>query len=188
MSQTPPLPNYTPPPPKKGLSTGAIIAIVAGGLVLIIVPLLACMIGLLLPAMGQARQAARNAMSMSQMRQISIALQQYAGDNQGNLPEAGADLKLRLAPYGLTAAEFTAPSPPPTGESYYYVPLGNLNNLSSPGTAIILYESPAVPSRSGWNVAYADGSVQAMRDPQYAQLLAGLKLPDGTPWAPHMGK
>lgn len=186
MTQAPPPHNYDAPPPKKGLGAGAIIGIVLGGVLLLCVPLILCMIGILMPALGKARQSARQIMSSTQMRQVVMALQMYANENLGMYPEAGADLATRLAPYGITPAVLTSPNAPPVGPSYYYVPLGDSSKITSPHSMIILYENPAIPSRQ-WNLARADGWVELIPGDQYRQLVDGIKLPDGTPWTPHLG-
>jgi len=51
--------------------------------------IIAVLIAMLQPALGRAREAARAALCMSNMRSIGLATQQYAMDNNGTLPSAG---------------------------------------------------------------------------------------------------
>ncbi|GJQ28879.1 MAG: hypothetical protein HBSAPP03_07630 [Phycisphaerae bacterium] len=181
MTQQPP---YIPPAPgKKGMSGGVIAAII-GGVVLVVVLICGGAVMVMLPALSKAREAARQVVSSANMQRISIGLQQYAADHDGMLPEAGADLSARLARYGVPAGMFTSPNPPPTGPSYFYVPQGNLEKLANPSAAVLMYENPAIPSTIGWNVAFADGSVQLLDPDRYHRTINTITLPDGTPYVP----
>lgn len=53
---------------------------------LVVVSIIALLISILLPALGQARASARRVQCMSNLRQIGIALHGYAADNDGSLP------------------------------------------------------------------------------------------------------
>ena len=181
MSQQP---AYIPPSPtKKGMSGGTIAAII-GGVVLVIVIVCGGLVAVMLPALGKAREAAKQVVSSSQMRMISMSLQQYAFDNADQLPEAGADLPSRLAKYGASANMFTSPNAPSAGPSYIYVPQGKVGDIKNPSQTIVLYENPAIPSTMGWNVAYADGLVILISPERYHPLINAITLPDGTPFVP----
>lgn len=53
---------------------------------LVCISLIALLIAILLPALGQARESARRMSCLSQLRQHGIALHAYAADNQQRLP------------------------------------------------------------------------------------------------------
>lgn len=79
--------SYDAPAPRRGLSTGAIVAIVIAA---VLVGLLFCggiLAALLLPAVQSAREAARRAQCSNNLHQINIALQQYEAVN-GKYPPA----------------------------------------------------------------------------------------------------
>lgn len=58
---------------------------------LVVISIIVLLISILLPALGTARKAAHTAVSMSNIRQITLALHMYAGDNKGSLPYAYFD-------------------------------------------------------------------------------------------------
>ena len=57
---------------------------------LVVISIIALLIGILLPALGAARRTARNAVCMSNVRQMTIGLVAYADANKGYLPAAKA--------------------------------------------------------------------------------------------------
>ncbi|CAN0362687.1 unnamed protein product, partial [Ectocarpus sp. 4 AP-2014] len=55
---------------------------------LVVISIIALLIGILLPALGAARKAARNAECLSRMHQCAVALNSYPADYKGTLPPA----------------------------------------------------------------------------------------------------
>jgi prepilin-type N-terminal cleavage/methylation domain-containing protein len=53
---------------------------------LVVISIIALLVGILLPALGRAREAAMNAISSSNVRQILIGAHSYAADNNGYTP------------------------------------------------------------------------------------------------------
>lgn len=174
-------------PPKHGLGPGAIVAIVLGGVLLITLVCGGVLVAIMLPAMEAARDSTRQTRSMVNLKMVHSGLMSYAAENEGALPEGHANLIERLSAYAPAEA-FVSPSQPPAGPSYYYVPVGDISKLPDPGATVLVYENPEISTRRGWNVLYADGSVRPVAGPAYRVLIDGLRLPDGTPWTPHLGK
>jgi prepilin-type N-terminal cleavage/methylation domain-containing protein/prepilin-type processing-associated H-X9-DG protein len=56
---------------------------------LVVIGIIAVLIGILLPALNRAREKARQVQCMSNMRQISMAIVSFAGENKGQMPGAG---------------------------------------------------------------------------------------------------
>ena len=105
MSEADPPVSPPPAPPPSGSSTTKIVLIV-----LVVVLLASCvicsgLIAIMLPALGAARQAAREGQSVSQLRQIGITVAAYANDHRGAFPIDPA----RLQVYGIDPATFISP-------------------------------------------------------------------------------
>ncbi|MEO1584256.1 MAG: prepilin-type N-terminal cleavage/methylation domain-containing protein [Planctomycetota bacterium] len=56
---------------------------------LVVIAIIALLIGILLPALGKARQSARKAVSLSNMRQLGTAVALYVNDEDEYLPSPG---------------------------------------------------------------------------------------------------
>ncbi len=56
---------------------------------LVVISIIAVLIGMLLPALGKARDAARTTQSISNNHQITMGLFEYATDNQQLFPATG---------------------------------------------------------------------------------------------------
>lgn len=54
---------------------------------LVVISIVALLVGILLPALGKARAAGRNAMCLSNMRQIGLGVVMYADEHDGYFPE-----------------------------------------------------------------------------------------------------
>ncbi|MFH0964080.1 MAG: DUF1559 domain-containing protein [Planctomycetota bacterium] len=55
---------------------------------LVVMVIIALLVGLLLPALGRAREEARKTQCRSNLRQIGLAMQMYCNDNKGYTPAA----------------------------------------------------------------------------------------------------
>jgi prepilin-type N-terminal cleavage/methylation domain-containing protein len=58
---------------------------------LVVIAIIALLIAILLPALGQAREAARTVVCMSNFKQIATGYSAYALDNKGQIWESGTD-------------------------------------------------------------------------------------------------
>ena len=56
---------------------------------LVVIGIIALLVGILLPALNKARESARQVKFLSNMRQISLAVVSFAGENRGWMPGRG---------------------------------------------------------------------------------------------------
>jgi len=68
---------------------------------LVVMVIIAILVGLLLPALGRAREEARKTQCRSNLRQIGLAMMLYAGDNRGWYPALGGISNNAYAKGGL---------------------------------------------------------------------------------------
>lgn len=135
--------------------------------------------GFALPAVASARGAARNAVSINNLRQVSMALILYDQD-RGALPvNLGAllDAKVIEDPKLLVAPD--DPAPPQVGGkpcSYVYFLDGHLGaklrlgEIDDPARTPVVWERQ--PFRQGRRaVAFADAHVEAMTEPDFQRAL-----------------
>lgn len=145
----------------SGLDKGLAIGGVASGALGLLTTVMC--IGLLLPAIGKARQTARELKSGTQVVHIGVALRMYAADNDNWMPETPDGLD-RLVAAGTIGPE-TLVSPHAQGgggPSYIYLPPGvPLDKASNVSQVIVVYENPAIVPRVV-NVLMLDGSVRQM--------------------------
>jgi prepilin-type N-terminal cleavage/methylation domain-containing protein/prepilin-type processing-associated H-X9-DG protein len=70
---------------------------------LVVIGIIALLIGILLPALNKARESGRQVKCLSNMRQLSLAIVAFAGDNKGWMPGTGSQLT-KLNPSGSVVA------------------------------------------------------------------------------------
>jgi hypothetical protein len=163
----------------KGRGDGRGLAI--GGIVTGVLGLLATaglMVAIMLPAIGQARMAARQAKSGIQMQQIVVAIRADA-----DAPPADANLESR---YTLSPDIWVSPAAEGNPRSY-------LRIVPEPGAEleaeeVLLVENPDAVDSRALSVALADGSIDTLPRSEVLELLkaAGPRVrhSDGTPWIP----
>ncbi|MFH0964262.1 MAG: DUF1559 domain-containing protein [Planctomycetota bacterium] len=139
---------------------------------LVVMVIIALLVGLLLPALGRAREEARKTQCRSNLRQIGLAMQMYCNDNKGWTPVA----------YGW-ATRRTALMP----EHYC---LGNVSGPYGQTSRVALFTY--LLSMFDFNTAGSypagrnrNGTVDSIEDPWFAQ--ASPLVPQSYPKAPGAG-
>ncbi len=126
---------------------------------LVVVAIIALLISILLPALGGARMQAKRVSSASNMRQLGLALETYANDHNGRLPETTHAL--------------------PTDRSWIYTLAPYVGNVDE------VRICPADPRRK--DLLEADGTSYSLNEWIAVQALDpfGQPIPD-RPWFPNL--
>lgn len=157
----------------QGLAIGGI----ALSTVSLVVGLL--LLGIFLPSIGSPRQAAVNAMSMSSLRQVSVAASSYAIDYNDYLPRSGDWVDLLDAYVQDVDALVSLPKSPGQGRAYAMNRLLDglrYVDVSDPARTVLFYEAqfgsplaggsellPAQPRYGqGYVIMFVDGHVETV--------------------------
>lgn len=140
------------------------------------------MVGTLLPALGQARRTARQAVSMSNIRQVLVSLYTYAVDHDDTFPEdIAVPLLMGYLPHPAVFVSPASGKQAPPGfaqladadkaqwvrrnSSYVLIPQPKLDLIENAWQRIVLFELPDDSSdRQRLSVGFADGHAEAMSE------------------------
>ena len=133
--------------------------------------------GMLLPALNQARDRARTAACISNLKQISLGLMMYANDNKEHFPAPNGYRGLQLLidnEYLTDMSTYSCPSSTVSYQGkkltsecpYIYVggALGAINKLKNPSRIPVVFERPGNHKKYAV-VAFADGHVETVQIP-----------------------
>ncbi len=138
--------------------------------------------GVMLPALGKARQAARQLKSSTQLRAIGSALQLYSQSYKDQFPPKNSDWEgLLVNEKAVTAEFFISPASETQASSYFYVPpVVTIGKIKDPTTKVVVFEDPLNYRQRGSNVLFADGHVEYLTGDALWSKIDGLSLVDGT--------
>ncbi len=166
----------------KGL---AVASVIVGAIGLVVNVLL--VLALLLPALGQARSAARRTQSALYMQTIvgEIIDSDFDGETDG-VTNYNLEAQLAIEPAIWTAPEWVSTE---GGTPYLLVVAGNPESLTSLRSQIpILIENPKAFDQDTLHVTYADGSTKTLTREEVQRIIDGAKgdiyNSDGTRWTP----
>ena len=122
---------------------------------------------ILMPALARARQQAKHAVSMSNLKQLGLAVIMYADDHQGKLPD---DFEQAKQYYGDSKV-LESPLKPKgfAGPSYIFVK-GHTMKADSPARQIVIYENPQY-CQDTINALFLDGHVERMQRDRFLETL-----------------
>lgn len=79
---------------------------------LVVIGIIAILVGLLLPALRRARQAAEGAACLSNLRQLSLAVVAFTNDHKGRMPSPGGFSLYKADPFTGAVSQITSSSDP----------------------------------------------------------------------------
>lgn len=160
----------------KGLALGGIVT---SAVILLLVPVMAILAGLLLPALSKAKGRAQEMQCMNNMKQLALGVMMYSGDYKDTLPSAAkwCDLtKPYVDPNGNFSRVYACPMVPGQRCGYAFnLQLSDKEQGKVNPQTVLIFES-----NLGWNgaggvadvaqshpgartaVAFADGHVEVM--------------------------
>ncbi|MCP3905875.1 MAG: hypothetical protein GY715_19805 [Planctomycetes bacterium] len=166
-----------------GRLTGAI------GLLMLIVPaaLLTIDAGRVGHRWTEARTNANRLMAQTRLKSVYQAAAIFARKTESPLPGAAEQLLSRLLEAQYINRELLEdwPAPTPGDPLFFYVP-GYAEGLDAltRSDRIALYENPVNHAGHGGSVVYADARTEWLNAADLERAIAGITLPDGTPWTP----
>lgn len=138
-------------------------------------------VGVLLPALGQARNQARQLKSSVQLREIGDGLQLYAQKYKDHFPPKSSKWESLLINEGVPTTSFISPASEAGLSSYFYVPpVVTIDKIKDPSSKVIVFEDPVNFRQRGSNVLFADGHVEYLKGESLWSKIDGLSLVDGT--------
>jgi hypothetical protein len=150
--------------PKKSSTLWIILIVLGVGLCFVAIIFAA----ILFPVFSQARQTALRSATLSNAKDISLAVLMYATDYDNVLPPAFAtteDLRSSVAAYSTMELDFTSKNP----DGGEFLPNSLLQGVDTmfvfdPTQAVLVYESLQWKWKNGRVVAYLDGSALFVED------------------------
>ena len=164
----------------------ALAGTILGGTSIVLLPFMALMVGILLPALGAARNSARDSVDWSSLRQVGLAMHGYAADHDDILPTHPRELTPYLVnlvqPQSACISAHHDPGTPldrgdSTGPavrygSYVFLLMGtSTDSIQYPSQTVLAYRASGSNSQRQRAVLFADGHCQLMLDQDLRDML-----------------
>jgi prepilin-type N-terminal cleavage/methylation domain-containing protein/prepilin-type processing-associated H-X9-DG protein len=148
---------------------------------LVVIAIIAVLIGLLLPAVQKVRQAAARIQCQNNLKQLGLALHQYAGDHNNAFPPG---MNLAITPTSVYAVAWGTIILPYIEQTNLYSkydlkaaafppPYGLASNIAVISTPLDTFVCPSVPSRAAARIYTYDLTAEA-------NVFVGLNLAAGS--------
>ncbi len=123
--------------------------------------------GILMPSLARARHQARSAVSMSNLRQLGLAVIMYANEHDGTFPDSLEQAKV----YYGTPKVLESPLKPKGFDGPCYICVnGHSMKAKSPARQIVIYENPKYCADT-INAVFLDGHVERMQRGRFRETL-----------------
>lgn len=182
---SPPRPT---PQPKKGMPTGGLVALIVGIVCIGGAIIFGVLIVALMPALSNARDAARQTVETSNLRMINMTMLTYAIDNNGRWPEDfapvfqggymdGNQTDVFISPLGPHGQEAIFDSPDPHAPAYRFGDFvfirmpADLFMSSEMNDYVVIFSAYTSPRSGNRNVAFPDGTVMALSSHEFERAL-----------------
>ncbi|HPC96692.1 MAG TPA: DUF3352 domain-containing protein [Sedimentisphaerales bacterium] len=119
--------------------------------------------GVIMPALGRAREKARQVSSMNDLKQMGLALFMYAQEHDGRFSDELEDIR----PYLGSPRVFESPRKPDDFDGPSYIYIAGQTTTMPPGN-ILVYENPEFCDDT-INVLFLDGHVEAMSSEAFGE-------------------
>lgn len=160
----------------RGQLKGTALAITGMVIPVAVLPIVAIMAAIALPALSKARAQAQRVVCISNMKQLGLSMIMYATDHNNVLPSCGKWCD-EVKPYHGQSADKVMRCPVAKNATCTYAMNKNINtlaNIKSPATMVLLFESKAGCNQGGgtelvstanhggkgFNVVFCDGHVE----------------------------
>ena len=154
----------------------AIAGIVVSAVSIVLIPFIAILMAMLMPAFAHARMQAKNVVSMNQAKQICVAMIRYSEENDGRLPQVD-NWPVTLPPYLGDGVILESPFAPHAGRVWAmnaYLDGRRLRDIKQPARTVLIFEAgPGGPpaggrellsngprGRKGYVIGFLDGHVE----------------------------
>lgn len=168
----------------KGL---AIAGIITSAIAIVLIPFMAILMALLMPALSSARTQARRTVSMMNAKHLCLAMNLYCDENDGRFPPA-ENWPVALNEYIGDKKILTSPFAPETGRAWamnQHLDGRKISDISQPAKTVLIFEvrfnSPPAGGREllperprgprGYIIAFVDGHIECVPPERFDELI-----------------
>jgi hypothetical protein len=165
----------------------AIAGVIISAVTIVILPIIAFMMALLMPALTHAKMQGRTVVSLNNAKQICMAMYMYSDENDGRFPQVD-NWPVVLAPYLGDTKILDSPFAPHTGRAWAmnaYLNGRRLSDIKMPHRTVLIFEirpgGPVAGDRNllprrpkgsgGYIIGFVDGHAEIVRPQRLGELI-----------------